>query len=162
MTLPYIARVGLGTPGTMDVASGLLIHPHNLPGWHDFPIRDRLCHHCGLPVTYANDANAAAYGEFWVGSGREFHSLVLLTLGTGIGCGIIIGDLTIVGEHYHGGRMRAHDHRLRRRRADVRLRAARASGGVCQRDGGGKANRGRACGRPEELARRARAKQGPR
>jgi glucokinase len=86
----------------MDVASGLLIHPHNLPGWHDFPIRDRLCQQAELPVTYANDANAAAYGEYWVGSGREFHSLVLLTLGTGIGCGIIIGDLAIVGEHYHG------------------------------------------------------------
>jgi glucokinase len=102
LTLPYVARVGLGTPGTMDVASGQLIHPHNLPGWHDFPIRDRVCQHSGLPVTYANDANAAAYGEFWVGSGREFNSLVLLTLGTGIGCGIIVGDTIIVGEHYHG------------------------------------------------------------
>ena len=102
LTLPYIARIGLGTPGTMDVASGLLIHPHNLPGWHDFPIRDRLVQSAGLRVTYANDANAAAYGEFWVGSGREFNSLVLFTLGTGIGCGIIVGDLTIVGEHYHG------------------------------------------------------------
>jgi glucokinase len=103
LTLPYIARVGLGTPGSMDVASGRLIHPHNLPGWHDFPIRDRLIHHSGLPVTYANDANAAAYGEFWIGSGRDFHSLVLLTMGTGIGCGIIIDNFTIVGEHYHGG-----------------------------------------------------------
>jgi glucokinase len=102
LTLPYVARVGLGTPGTMNVASGLLIHPHNLPGWHDFPIRDRLSHHAGLRVTYANDANAAAYGEYWVGSGREFHSLVLLTLGTGIGGGIIIGDLVVAGEHYHG------------------------------------------------------------
>jgi glucokinase len=102
LTLPYVARVGLGTPGTMNVASGLLIHPHNLPGWHDFPIRDRLIHHAGLRVTYANDANAAAYGEYWVGSGREFHSLVFLTLGTGIGGGIIIGDLVVAGEHYHG------------------------------------------------------------
>jgi glucokinase len=102
LTLPYVARVGLGTPGTMNVASGLLINPHNLPGWHDFPIRDRLIEHAGLPVTYANDANAAAYGEFWVGSGRDFQSLVLLTLGTGVGCGIIIGDLIVVGEHYHG------------------------------------------------------------
>jgi glucokinase len=102
LTVPYIARIGLGTPGTMNVASGLLIHPHNLPGWHDFPIRDKLSQAAGLPVTYANDANAAAYGEFWVGSGRDFHSLVLLTLGTGVGCGIIIGDLTVVGEHFHG------------------------------------------------------------
>ncbi len=102
LTLPYIARVGLGTPGTMNIARGVLIHPHNLPGWHDYPIRDKLSQHAGLRVTYANDANAAAYGEFWVGSGRDFNSLVLFTLGTGIGCGIIVGDLVIVGEHYHG------------------------------------------------------------
>jgi len=53
-------------------------------------------------VTFANDANAAAYGEFWVGSGREYDSLVLLTLGTGVGGGIIIGDLDIEGAHSHG------------------------------------------------------------
>ena len=59
--------------------------------------------HCGLPVDFENDANAAAYGEFWVGSGREFQSMALLTLGTGIGCGIIIGDLVVQGAHSHGG-----------------------------------------------------------
>ena len=58
--------------------------------------------HCGLPVTFQNDANAAAYGEFWVGKGRDFHSMVLFTLGTGIGCGIIVGDLSIDGENSHG------------------------------------------------------------
>ena len=88
-----IARVGLGSPGTMDIPAGMLISPVNLKGWDNFPIRDRVSHHCGLPVTFANDAAAAAYGEFWVGSGREFHSMVLFTLGTGIGCGIIIGDM---------------------------------------------------------------------
>jgi glucokinase len=98
-----IGRVGLGSPGTMDIPAGMLIRPHNLPGWFNFPIRDRVARHCGLPVTFANDANAAAYGEFWVGSGREFRSMVLFTLGTGIGCGIIIGDLTIDGENSHGG-----------------------------------------------------------
>jgi glucokinase len=53
-------------------------------------------------VAFTNDAAAAAYGEYWVGAGREFHSLVLFTLGTGIGCGIIIGDLSIDGENSHG------------------------------------------------------------
>ena len=56
----------------------------------------------GLPTTFANDANAAAYGEFWVGSGQKFHSIVLLTLGTGVGGGIIIGDLSVDGENSHG------------------------------------------------------------
>ena len=98
-----VARVGLATPGSMDIPQGLLIHPHNLPGWFDFPIRDRVSHHAKLPVTYANDANAAAYGEFWRGSGEQFHSMVLLTLGTGVGGGIIIGDLLVEGEHSAGG-----------------------------------------------------------
>jgi len=97
-----VARVGLGSPGTMDIPAGMLVNPVNLKGWDNFPIRDRVSHHCGLPVSFANDAAAAAYGEFWVGSGRDFHSLVLLTLGTGIGCGIIIGDLSIDGENSHG------------------------------------------------------------
>ncbi len=98
-----IARVGLGSPGTMDIPAGRLVRPVNLKGWDDFPLRDRVAGQCGLPVTFANDADAAAYGEFWVGSGREFHSMVLFTLGTGIGSGIIIGDLAIGGEHSHGG-----------------------------------------------------------
>jgi glucokinase len=97
-----IARVGLGSPGTMDIPAGRLIKPVNLKGWDDFPLRDRVAAHCGLPVTFQNDANAAAYGEFWVGKGRDFHSMVLLTLGTGIGCGIIVGEQMIDGENSHG------------------------------------------------------------
>jgi glucokinase len=98
-----VGRVGLGSPGTMDIPAGNLVDPANLPGWKHFPLRDRVAHHCSLPVTFANDATAAAYGEFWVGSGRDLQSLVLLTLGTGIGCGIIIGDLLLDGHHSHGG-----------------------------------------------------------
>ena len=97
-----IARVGLGTPGPHDLPRGLIVQSGNLPGWENFPIRDRVAAHCGHPVTYANDANAAAYGEFWVGSGREYSSLVLLTLGTGVGGGIIIGDTNVEGAHSHG------------------------------------------------------------
>jgi len=102
-----LARVGLGSPGTMDLAAGMLIEPVNLRGpkgdeWNNFPIRARVSHYCGLPVAFANDAAAAAYGEFWVGSGRDFHSMVLFTLGTGIGCGIIIGDHSLDGENSHG------------------------------------------------------------
>ena len=97
-----IARAGLGSPGTMDVPAGMLLEPHNL-GWRNFPIRDRVSHYCGLPVTFSNDADAAAYGEFWVGTGKEFRSLVLFTLGTGIGCGIIVDHKRMVGENSHGG-----------------------------------------------------------
>ena len=86
----------------MDIATGMILRPGNLPGWWDFPIRDRVSHHIGLPVTFANDANAAAYGEFWCGAGGQYHSLVFLTLGTGVGGGIIVGDTLIEGEHSCG------------------------------------------------------------
>jgi glucokinase len=98
-----VVRAGLGSPGQMDIPAGMLLTPINLKGWNYFPIRDRVSHHCGLPVSFENDANAAAYGEFWVGSGRDYQSMVLFTLGTGIGCGIIIGDVVIQGAHSNGG-----------------------------------------------------------
>jgi glucokinase len=102
LQLEDVVYAGLGSPGTMDVPAGMLIEPPNLPGWVNFPIRDRVSQHCGLPVAFANDANAAAYGEFWVGSGRTMHSMIMLTLGTGVGGGIILGDVSVDGEHSHG------------------------------------------------------------
>ncbi|MFM8414501.1 MAG: ROK family protein [Planctomycetota bacterium] len=99
---PDIARVGVGSPGPLDLAAGTIVRAGNLVGWDDFPLRDRVSVHSGLPVTFANDANAAAYGEFWVGAARDYDSLVLLTLGTGVGGGIIIGDLNVEGAHSHG------------------------------------------------------------
>lgn len=98
-----IRAVGLGTPGTMDIAAGMLLDPPNLPGWRNMPIRRLLSERLGKPVTYQNDANAAAYGEFWAGAGRGVASLALLTLGTGIGCGIVENGLIIEGQHSHGG-----------------------------------------------------------
>ncbi len=102
LDLSAVVHVGLGSPGTLDLREGKMINPTNFPGWGGFPIRDRVAYHCGLPVGLVNDASAAAYGEFWVGSGCTFHSMILLTLGTGVGCGIIIGDLIIEGEHGFG------------------------------------------------------------
>jgi glucokinase len=97
-----IAAVGLATPGTMDLRAGLILEPPNLPGWRHFPIRDALRDAYGKPVFFANDATAAGFGEFWVGSGRKCNSIVLLTLGTGVGAGIILDSRTIDGEHDHG------------------------------------------------------------
>lgn len=97
-----VARVGLGSPGPLDIPAGTIVRAGNLPGWDDFPLRDRVAAHAGCEVTFANDANAAGYGEYWVGSARGSSSLVLLTLGTGVGGGIIIGDLNVEGAHSHG------------------------------------------------------------
>jgi glucokinase len=97
-----VARVGLGSPGPLDIPAGTIVRAGNLPGWDDFPLRDRVAAHAGREVTFANDANAAGYGEYWVGSARGSSSLVLLTLGTGVGGGIIIGDVNVEGAHSHG------------------------------------------------------------
>jgi glucokinase len=100
-----IGRVGLATPGPMDLAAGILLGPGNLPHWHNTPIRDLVSKACDMPVTYANDANAAAYGEFWAGAAREYRSMVMFTMGTGIGGGIIIDEMLIEGMNGAGGEL---------------------------------------------------------
>jgi len=103
-TMDDIKAIGIATPGTMDIPGGRLVDPPNLPTWKGFPIRQVICdHYSGKMTVYQNDANAAAYGEYWVGAARDARSLVFWTLGTGIGCGIIIEDMIIEGRHSHGG-----------------------------------------------------------
>src|SRR3954451_14570456 len=97
-----IAAVGLGSPGTMDIRAGLLLDPPNLPGWVNWPIREKLATRLGKRTVLQNDANAAAFGEYWVGAGKGMASVVLFTLGTGIGCGIIDNGRIIEGRHSHG------------------------------------------------------------
>jgi glucokinase len=98
-----IGSVGLGSPGTMDIEAGMLLEPPNLPGWDNLPIRQLLSDRLGKPVVLQNDGNAAAYGEYWVGVGKDSHSLVMFTLGTGVGGGIVIGGTILQGRHSHGG-----------------------------------------------------------
>ncbi|MBM4094615.1 MAG: ROK family protein, partial [Planctomycetes bacterium] len=97
-----LVAAGLGTPGPMDIPRGLILDPVNLPHWRNFPVRDELARVTGLPVSFTNDANAAAYGEFWVGSGRQSESMIMLTLGTGVGGGIIVGGLVVEGVNSFG------------------------------------------------------------
>jgi glucokinase len=98
-----IRGVGVAAPGTMDLAAGVILHPFNLPGWENLPLRKIVSERLGAPVVLVNDANAAAYGEFWVGAGREYRSLMLWTLGTGIGGGIVLDGELLVGAHGHAG-----------------------------------------------------------
>jgi glucokinase len=82
--------VGMGVPGPMNWQTGVLFSPPNLPGWKDVPVADLMRERLALPVFVDNDANVAAYGEFWSGAGRGVDSMVLLTLGTGVGGGIVV------------------------------------------------------------------------
>ncbi|MFO7905281.1 MAG: ROK family protein [Pirellulaceae bacterium] len=97
-----LKAAGLGTPGPMDIPKGMILDPTNLPHWRHFPIRDALSKELGMPVAFTNDANAAAYGEYWVGSGEKSESMIMLTLGTGVGGGIIINGVTVEGTNSFG------------------------------------------------------------
>lgn len=92
-----ITGIGCGTPGPLSHAAGIIYASPNLPGWENIPLRERLSTATGLPVTLDNDANAAAYGEFVAGAGRGLRDMVLLTLGTGIGGGIILNGQLLRG-----------------------------------------------------------------
>ncbi len=110
LDLANLKGVGLATPGPMDIPGGMLHCPGNLPAWHNEPIRKHYEDAFKLPVAFDNDANAAAYGEYWAGAGKELNSMVLFTLGTGVGAGIILRDKDgnpqiIHGEHSCGGEL---------------------------------------------------------
>ena len=102
LTLDDIVAIGVGSPGPMDLKQQIIINPHNLPGWIDLPLAARVGAELGKPAVLQNDANSAAYGEYWVGAGKDVNSLVQFTLGTGIGCGIVIAGQILEGEHSHG------------------------------------------------------------
>ena len=108
--LGRIAGVGLGSPGTMDIPAGMLLDPPNLPGWDNLPIRDSLAERLGKPTVLQNDGNAAAFGEYWTGAGKDARSLVMFTLGTGIGCGIVDRRPDPRGPAQPRGRVRPHHH----------------------------------------------------
>jgi len=94
-----VGAIGVGAPGTLDHKEGIIFHPPNLPGWRNVPLRDEVAKNFPVGVIVENDANAAAWGEFWAGAGREVHSMVMLTLGTGIGGGIILEGRLVRGAH---------------------------------------------------------------
>lgn len=88
--------VGIGVPGYIQMDTGIIVSAANLP-FTDFPIRDAIQQQLGIPIILENDANAAALGEYWMGAGRGVQNLFLLTLGTGIGGGIIIDGKVLHG-----------------------------------------------------------------
>ena len=98
-----IDAVGLGIAGFVDEARSRVYFSPNLPDWHNEPVRDDVSRRVGLPVVVENDANAAAWGENRFGAGREETDLVCVTVGTGIGGGIIVEDRLYRGRFGIGG-----------------------------------------------------------
>ena len=102
-----LAGVGVGIPGFILLDQGIVVGAPNLPDFVNYPVRDEIERRLGTKVILENDANAAALGEKWMGAGRGVDDLILLTLGTGIGGGIISagkilrGALGMAGEIGH-------------------------------------------------------------
>jgi glucokinase len=92
-----LAGVGIGVPGFILMEKGVIVGSNNLPQFEGFPVRDEIERLLGTQVILENDANAAALGEKWIGAGKEVNDLVLLTLGTGIGGGIIVDGKVLHG-----------------------------------------------------------------
>ncbi len=89
--------VGVGAPGPMNWRTGIVFSPPNLPGWKDVPLADIMSERLNVPAYVDNDANVACWGEFWSGAGTEVDSMVCLTLGTGVGGGIVVDGRLVRG-----------------------------------------------------------------
>ncbi len=105
LTVDRIAAIGVATPGLMDIPAGIVTDPPNLKPWQNVPVRQHVADEFKLPTAFQNDANAAAMGEFWAGAGRNARSLVLFTLGTGVGGGIVLDGKVLEGRHSHGAEL---------------------------------------------------------
>lgn len=100
-----VVAIGLGTPGPVDGTGKIAKVAINLAGWQDVPLGWVLEEKTGLPVILANDANCAGLGEAWLGAGRRFQNLILLTLGTGVGGAIILNGELFVGHQGAAGEL---------------------------------------------------------
>ncbi len=89
--------IGIGVPGIIDMETGLLRESPNLPGWAEYPVRAEIERRLSTMVILENDANVAAFGEKWLGAAKEHNDMAMLTLGTGVGGGLVLG-----GKIWHG------------------------------------------------------------
>jgi glucokinase len=97
--------IGIGTPGPVDVTGRIAVVAINLNNWHDVPLADLLEAKLNLPTFLANDANCAGLGEYWLGAGKQFQNLILITLGTGVGGAIILNGKLFTGHRGAAGEL---------------------------------------------------------
>ena len=99
-----IAGIGIGSPGTLDVKNGVVNYANNL-GWNELPVAKLMNEVLPYPVRLTNDANAASLGEAKYGAGKSYETIIMLTLGTGVGGGIIINGRLFEGNEGKGGEL---------------------------------------------------------
>ena len=100
ITLPTVCGVGCGGPMRR---AGTTVSPINIRGWREFPLRDRLETHTGLPVSIDNDAKALALGEGWLGAARGATDYMAMVVSTGVGGGIVLGGRLLDGADGNAG-----------------------------------------------------------
>lgn len=94
---PEVRGIGVGVPGIVDPRNGIIYDIQNIPAWKEVPLQEILHRKYSVPVSLNNDANCFALGEKRFGKGQMFHNFVGLTLGTGLGMGVIINDVLYSG-----------------------------------------------------------------
>lgn len=99
-----VRAAGIGSPGVIDGEDGIVVTSGNL-GWEEKPLASDLSQILGMPVVLTNDANAAAWGEYACGAGKQYRSVVLLTLGTGVGSGIVLDGRLFEGTRGAGAEL---------------------------------------------------------
>ncbi|MCK5862290.1 MAG: ROK family glucokinase [Candidatus Hydrogenedentes bacterium] len=92
-----VLAVGIGAPGPMNWQTGIVYSPPNLPGWSNVPLADEMSKRLNTPCYIDNDANVACFGEYWMGAGQGAESIIVFTLGTGVGGGIVLFNQLVRG-----------------------------------------------------------------
>lgn len=100
---PAVTGIGIGVPTLVDAERGIVYNATNIPSWREVHLKDILERHFGIPVAVNNDANCFALGEKCFGAGREVSSLVGLTLGTGVGSGLVLDGRLYCGRNTGAG-----------------------------------------------------------
>jgi glucokinase len=99
----HINAIGIGVPSVVDVEKGIVYDVQNIPSWKEVPLKELMEKRYGHPVFINNDANCFALGEKYFGKGKNFHSMIGMTIGTGLGAGIIINDKLYAGVNCGAG-----------------------------------------------------------
>lgn len=93
----HLMGIGIASPGPLDTKKGIIFNSPNLPGWKRVPLKNVIKREFNVPVILENDTNAIALGEYWMGNGKGVDHLICITIGTGVGGGIILN-----GQIWHG------------------------------------------------------------
>jgi glucokinase len=100
---PSVTAIGIGVPSVVDLEKGIVYDVQNIPSWKEVALKKRMEEKYKVPVIVNNDANCYALGEFYYGKGRGRHSMIGLTIGTGLGAGIIIHNKLYAGANCGAG-----------------------------------------------------------